>query len=151
MCYGIISITNLTFLKWKASLVVYEYMLAQLDPKVYKQQRVQISELVQPLVLLMLFICKYPQTYNVYSEIWGGVKNKTKQKKHNINKKCVLFIQTKTILLNRPEKSVIRQKWVWISFLCCFVFIIFYLLMFDYLGSHEDAYCSHQPLKNVKS
>lgn len=28
----------------------------------------------QPLAFPTLFICKYLQTYNVYSEIWGGVK-----------------------------------------------------------------------------
>lgn len=70
-----------------------------------RNKRSKFLKVKQPLVFPMLFICKYLQTYNVYSEIWGGVKKKNWEMR-----KCVLFIETKIILLNRLEKKCYLAK-----------------------------------------
>lgn len=90
----IISRTNLKFLLRIKSIFdcINNYMLAQVVPRT-RNKGSKFLKVKQPLVYPMLFICKYLQTYNVYSEIWGGVK-KTKQ---NIrNKKMCIIHQDKT-------------------------------------------------------
>lgn len=68
-------------------MIVYGYMLAQAHPKLYNKVSKFQKVFKQPLVLPMLFICKYLQMYNVYSEIWGGVKNK---KDRRDKKMCII-------------------------------------------------------------
>lgn len=70
----------------------------------------RFKKLNNPWCSPMLFICKYLQTYNVYSEIWGGVKKIFEKWK----KMCIIN-QDEIILLNRLKKKVIWPMCEFIS------------------------------------